>query len=168
MRSYIYLLFIIHLMAVFLYAADSKGKDDKTSGKSNNSKVFKKSKNSKVSKKSKNLSEIDMLSIMELKKLRANLALKEKNISIQEKKLKAKERALNEQINALKDLKKEISSLLTSANEAQEEKITKLVETLSKMSPKSSAAMLNDMSEKVSVETMSRIATEQLAKIMAE
>jgi flagellar motility protein MotE (MotC chaperone) len=108
----------------------------------------------------------DPVVLNEIQKKQQEIEQKQKDLATREAELKARETALNDEIKKLSALRDEISKLDASHRAENEEKIAKVVETLSTMSPKASATMLTNLDDALAVSAISQMDTVKLAKIM--
>lgn len=97
---------------------------------------------------------------------RKELEEKEKKITEQMEQIQAKEKTIADQLKQLEDLKKEISLIESQRDGKSEEKLSKLVEAIEKMSPKKASELLANLDNKLAVESMMRLSSEKLAKVM--
>jgi len=104
--------------------------------------------------------------LSDLKEQKLKLKSKSDELEKRESDLLAKERAIAEQIESLEKLKKEILAAESENLEKNEAKVNKLVETLDKMSPKKSAAVLASLSDSLAVAAMMKLPSARLAKVM--
>ncbi len=104
--------------------------------------------------------------IGDLKKEQENLKNKQNEITEREAELKKRESALEEQLAKLQELRKDVEKINALHSKENEEKISKVVETVEKMSPKNAAKLLASVDERLAVTAMQRINSVTLAKIM--
>ena len=102
----------------------------------------------------------------DLKKRQADLDSKEKELKTRESDIHARETAINEEMKKLDTLRKDISGLKAARRQKNEEQISKLTETIEKMSPKAGAQLLGKVDEDLAVAAMNGLSTDKLAKIM--
>jgi flagellar motility protein MotE (MotC chaperone) len=110
----------------------------------------------------------DSLILKDLAVLKLKLEERSKQLESRENELNAREKMLEEQMKELKRIRDEIERLNSSAKTQDESKISKIVETLEKMSPKAGAAVLSVIDESLAVEVYGRISSDKLAKILAQ
>lgn len=77
------------------------------------------------------------------------------------------EKALKEEIKNLEMLRAEITKNKEQLKKEQQEKISKLVETIESMNPKSGAQLLSSLDENLAITVMFQVSTQKLAKIMS-
>lgn len=102
----------------------------------------------------------------DLKRLRADLDKKQEELKKREEEIAAKERALNEEIGKLEGMRKDLMKLSDQKEEAANERVAKLVETVEKMSPKAASKLIEDLDEQLAVSTMKQMSSDRLAKVM--
>jgi len=123
--------------------------------------------NSETSKSNKNLEcLVDRSALDDINLKQEKLKKKESDLIKLENELNAREESLNARFNDLNALKNKISKIEVLNNSKKDERISKLVSTMEKMSPKASSKMLEKLYDELAVESMSRISTEKLAKIL--
>ena len=105
--------------------------------------------------------------VQDLEKRERDLAAKDKELKNRELDLKNRETAINEELRKLDQLRKDIQGLKAQRRQKNEEQVTKLIETIEKMSPKSAAPLLAKVDEDLAVATMQGLSTEKLSKIMS-
>jgi flagellar motility protein MotE (MotC chaperone) len=108
----------------------------------------------------------DPIVLDEIKKKREEIDVKWKELAAREAELKARETAINEELKKLQETRDDISKLEDSQRKGNEEKISKVVETLENMSPKASAQMLSTLDDGLAVAAISQMSTPKLAKVM--
>ncbi len=104
--------------------------------------------------------------INDLKKEQENLKTKQNELAEREAEMAKREAAVEEQVQKLQELRKDVEKINAIHSKDNEEKITKVVETVEKMSPKNAAKLLASIDERLAVTAMQRINTPTLAKIM--
>lgn len=102
----------------------------------------------------------------ELSKKRQELDARQKDLQSKEAELKAREAALDDEFKRLQQTRDEIAKLDENHRQINQEKVSKVVETLSTMSPKASAQMLTTLDDALAVAAISQMDTIKLAKIM--
>jgi flagellar motility protein MotE (MotC chaperone) len=105
--------------------------------------------------------------IQDAQEIKRELAKKEQEIKRREDELAQKEQALQEELKSLEVVRDEIKQAQSIGTAKNEEKISKLVETLESMSPKSAASIVGTVDERLAVEAMSRLTSPKLGKILA-
>jgi flagellar motility protein MotE (MotC chaperone) len=108
----------------------------------------------------------DPVVLDELNKKRLEMEARQKDLQSKEAELKARETAINDELKKLQDMRDEIAKLDDSHRQANQEKVGKVVETLSSMSPKASAQFLTTLDDALAVAAISQMDTVKLAKIM--
>lgn len=108
----------------------------------------------------------DASAIEDMKHRKEDLDVRLKALESREAELKARERALTEELSKLQAVRDEISAVEGAKKKENEEKLSKLVETLETMSPKSASQMIVALDEKLAVTAMERMSTAKLAKVM--
>jgi flagellar motility protein MotE (MotC chaperone) len=108
----------------------------------------------------------DPIVLDEIKKKREEIDLKWKELAARDAELKARETAINEELKKLQETRDDIAKLEDSQRKGNEEKISKVVETLENMSPKASAQMLSTLDDGLAVAAISQMSTPKLAKVM--
>jgi len=106
--------------------------------------------------------------IDDLKKRREEIDSAKKELASKESELKAREQALNEELKKLELARDEISQIDASRKKENEERVSKLVETIQSMSPKAGALLLAELDESLAVSAIYRMDTPKLAKIMSK
>ena len=94
------------------------------------------------------------------------LKKKEEDFQKREEALVVQEKSVKEQIARLEELRKEIEKLEGNQSSKSEEKVSKLIETFEKMSPKGAAKILDTVNDELALTALSRISTDRLAKIL--
>lgn len=105
--------------------------------------------------------------INELKAKQKQLDDREKELGKQTEELKTKEQILLEEFGKLTKLREEVQSLQLANKKMSEESILRMVDTVEKMSPKAAAQLLTKVNEPLAVETIARISTVKLAKVLS-
>ena len=108
----------------------------------------------------------DPVVLEELSKKRQEMEARQKDIQSKEAELKARETAINDELKKLQDMRDEIAKLDQTHRQGNQDKVTKVVETLSSMSPKASAQFLTTLDDALAVAAISQMDTSKLAKIM--
>jgi flagellar motility protein MotE (MotC chaperone) len=109
---------------------------------------------------------IDPIVLDEIKKKREEIDLKWKELAARDAELKARETAINEELKKLQETRDDIAKIEDSQRKGNEDKISKVVETLENMSPKASAQMLSTLDDGLAVAAISQMSTPKLAKVM--
>jgi flagellar motility protein MotE (MotC chaperone) len=105
--------------------------------------------------------------VEDLKKRGQELDGKEKALKTKELELTSRESAISEELKKLDQIRKEISNIKAQRRQKNEEQVTKLIETIERMSPKTAAPLLSRVDEDLAVAAMQGLSTDRLAKIMA-
>ncbi len=92
---------------------------------------------------------------------------KEEALAEKEKELAAQQLAIKEEMNKLEARQGEIQSLKAKELAANEEKVSKLIETLETMSPKAAAGVLGGVDEELAVTALSRLTSVKAGKILS-
>ena len=108
----------------------------------------------------------DPVVLEELNKKRQEMEARQKDIQSKEAELKARETAINDELKKLQDMRDEIAKLDQTHRQANQDRVAKVVETLSSMSPKASAQFLTTLDDALAVAAISQMDTPKLAKIM--
>lgn len=109
----------------------------------------------------------DEESVKDFQDMKRELAKKDQELKHREEEIAAKERALEAELKKLDAVQDEIKQARGIGDAKSEEKVTKLVETLETMNPKSAAAIVGTIDERLAVEAMSRLSSVKLGKILA-
>jgi len=109
----------------------------------------------------------DEASIADVQELKKDLAKRDADLKRREDEISAKEAAVAEELKKLDSVRDEIKSAHSLGDAKGEEKIGKLVETFETMSPKSAAAIVASVDERLAVEAMGRLSSAKLGKILA-
>ena len=104
--------------------------------------------------------------VLELTKRKQSLDAKSRELEEKEKDLKALEAAVNEQMKKLDELRDQLSKQTEAQKKEQAEKISRIVETIEGMSPKTSAQMLAGIEDRLAVEVLGKLSTVRLPKIL--
>ncbi len=121
----------------------------------------------KVNKNKESISCLNDSSVLEdIKQARSEIDRKNKEFLDRELDLKKRERSVDEEMKKLEGLREEISKIQEKRKSEIEEKVNKLVETFLTMNPKAAAKILGSLDNGLAVETISRLDTKRLAKIM--
>jgi flagellar motility protein MotE (MotC chaperone) len=102
----------------------------------------------------------------DLSKQRTNLEAREKELANRENELRSMEQGIREELKKLTLAREEIVKLNELRKKENQEKVTKIVETVESMSPKAAAALFGTLDDALAVTAMERISTAKLAKIM--
>ena len=108
----------------------------------------------------------DQSVIEDLNKRQAIIEEKEKELAKKESEFQARERAITAEIDQLKQVRDEINAVNVAIQKRNEAKLAKLIETVERMSPKAAAKLLSSVDDTLAVETMLKLSTDRLAKIM--
>ncbi len=109
----------------------------------------------------------DEASIADVQELKKDLAKRDADLKKREDEISAKESAVAEELKKLDLMRDEIKQAQNLGDSKSEEKIGKLVETFESMSPKSAAAIVAQVDERLAVEAMARLSSVKLGKILA-
>jgi flagellar motility protein MotE (MotC chaperone) len=109
---------------------------------------------------------VDSSILEDVKKRREELDIRQKDFIAKEAELDAREKALNESLKKLEAIREEIARAEEISKKDNEEKVSKLVETVQTMSPKAAAQLLSNIDEPLAVATMARMDVSKLAKVM--
>lgn len=104
--------------------------------------------------------------IEDMRKRRDEIELRAKELSARESELTAREKALEDELKKIQLVRDDIAKIEEVARKQNEEKVSKIVETIEAMSPKSAAKMIAELDERLAVSTIERLSTPRLAKIM--
>lgn len=110
----------------------------------------------------------DEVAIGDLRRQREEIEALKKDLAAKEAELAARETALNEEIKKLEELRDDIGKIDQSRKKDNEERVSKLIETLEGMSPKAAAAMLSTMEEALAVQAIYRMDTAKVAKVLGK
>lgn len=103
---------------------------------------------------------------VDLRQKRDELKKKEKTLMDREAELATREKVIQERLKQLDDMQKDLKKMKDVQDSKNEERVSKLVETLEKMSPKKSSEILSNVDDKLALQAMNRISTDKFAKIM--
>jgi flagellar motility protein MotE (MotC chaperone) len=109
----------------------------------------------------------DEASIADVQELKRDLAKRDAELKKREDEISAKESAVAEELKKLDQMRDEIKLAQNLGDSKSEEKVGKLVETFESMSPKSAAAIVSSVDERLAVEAMARLSSAKLGKILA-
>jgi flagellar motility protein MotE (MotC chaperone) len=109
---------------------------------------------------------VNELAIEDLKKSKAQIEVKEKEIAAKESEIKVKEEALKEELKKLEKIREEIDHLKTAKKKEEDQKVSRLTETVLTMSPRAASKMFVNMDEKLAVDVMLKMDTDKLAKVL--
>lgn len=109
---------------------------------------------------------VDKEAVADLKKRRDALEELEKKLNAREEDLRAKETAIEERIAEMEKMREELEGARGNKKKLYEERVAKLVEAIEKMSPKAASGLISTLDDKLAVDTMSKLSTQRLAKIM--
>ncbi len=104
--------------------------------------------------------------VNDLKREQDKLRAKQTELTDREAEIAKREAAVEEQVQKLQELRKDVEKINAIQSKENEEKITKVVETVEKMSPKTAAKLLGSIDERLAVTAMQKINATTLAKIM--
>lgn len=104
----------------------------------------------------------------DLRRKELELKQKEEALGKLEADLKLREEAVNGELQKLRELRKEITTVQEEKDKKESQKIEKLVEIFEKMSPRQAALVLAEVEEKLVVEAFERVDSERVAKIMGK
>lgn len=155
--------FLILGAALSVYAADHAEKKEmapKHDEHSSKEKIQK-----KVSSTSKGCLS-DEVVILELKERERKIEEVRSSLEKEKMELETAKKVLEEERKKLEEIRIQISKKRLENKIQDEEKVSRLVETFEKMSPKGSSKILSKVDEDLAVAAMSRISTARLAKIM--
>jgi flagellar motility protein MotE (MotC chaperone) len=102
----------------------------------------------------------------EIRAQRESLAKAQKELASKEQELKEREKAMADELKKVQAIRDDINKTDELRKKENEEKVAKVIETLSTMSPKASAKMLAELDNALAVEVVSKMDTDKLAKIM--
>jgi flagellar motility protein MotE (MotC chaperone) len=108
----------------------------------------------------------DESAMADIQRRKELIEAKEKEVAARLSEVEAKEKALLEQLKKVEAARDEIKQVETLRSKEQGAKVGKVVETFETMTPKSVSSMLASMDEGLAVETMNRMTTPKLAKVM--
>lgn len=111
---------------------------------------------------------VDAESAQAIERQRAEWEKRSQELEAKERELMAREKALEEEITKVSEIRDQIKVQAQSRTEEEEEKLTKLIETLEQMSPKAAAELMVGLDEALAVTAVYRMDTVKLAKIMAK
>lgn len=109
----------------------------------------------------------DPIVLDELKKRREALETREKELEKREVELTSKSKAIEEELSKMQGIRDEITQIDQSRAKENEERVSKLIETLQMMSPKPAAKLVSTLDEGLAVATLSRMDNAKLAKLLA-
>lgn len=102
----------------------------------------------------------------ELRAQRESLGKAQKELAVKEQELKEREKAMAEELKKVQAIRDEINKTDELRKKQNEEKVAKVIETMSTMSPKASAKVLAELDNALAVEVLIKMDTAKLAKIM--
>ncbi len=105
--------------------------------------------------------------IRDLENREKKIKQKEEALVEKEKELAAQQVAIKEEMNKLEIRQGEIQSARSKELAANEEKVSKLIETLESMSPKAAAGVLGGVDEELAVVALSRLTSVKGGKILS-
>ena len=147
--------------------AEAPKMDSKTAESSSTSEVVEAPKNTKPLFKMKGPVIADESAISDIQRIRQELNEKQKELEKKEAELAAKEKALQEEILKIDELRAEIGKTSGASAQAENEKLTKLVETFETMSPKSAAQVVAHLDEKLATKALAQLSSIKLGKILS-
>lgn len=109
----------------------------------------------------------DPIVLDELKRRREVLETREKEMEKREAELLAKSKAIEEELSKMQGIRDEIAQIDLSRAKENEERVSKLIETLQMMSPKPASKLVATLDEGLAVATLSRMDNAKLAKLLA-
>lgn len=109
----------------------------------------------------------DRDALRELSKRKQELDKREATLKKTEEDLSAQRTALADEIKKLDEIRKQTEAIEFRLNADQEERLSKLVETLEIMSPKAGSQVLAKIEDDLAVQAMKRLSTTKLSKLMA-
>ena len=111
---------------------------------------------------------VDEAAISDLKKAKQDILARQNQISLKEAELVVKEKALSEQLQKLEALRIIVNRIQENQKPTVDaEKVSKLVETLLSMNPKSASKLLSALEDELAVSVMAQMETQRLSKIMS-
>ena len=105
--------------------------------------------------------------IKDLESREKKIKQKEEALAEKEKELAAQQVAIKEEMNKLELRQGEIQSTKAKELASNEEKVSKLIETLETMSPKSAANVIGGVDEELAVMALSRLTSVKAGKILS-
>ncbi len=105
--------------------------------------------------------------IKDLENREKKIKQKEESLAEKEKELAAQQVAIKEEMNKLELRQGEIQSTKAKELASNEEKVSKLIETLETMSPKSAANVIGGVDEELAVMALSRLTSVKAGKILS-
>ena len=105
--------------------------------------------------------------IRDLEAREKKIKQKEEGLAEKEKELAAQQVAIKEEMNKLELRQGEIQNIKAKELAANEEKVSKLIETLETMSPKAAAGVLGGVDEELAVTALSRLTSVKAGKILS-
>lgn len=105
--------------------------------------------------------------IRDLEDREKKIKQKEEALTEKEKELAAQQLAIKEEMNKLEARQGEIQNTKAKELAANEEKVSKLIETLETMSPKAAAGVLGGVDEELAVTALSRLTSVKAGKILS-
>ena len=105
--------------------------------------------------------------IQDLEAREKKLKEREDSLGEKEKAMAAQESAIKEELAKLESARNEIQGVHAKALADREEKVSKLMETLESMSPKSAAAVINGVDDELAVTALSRLTSVKAGKVLA-
>ena len=103
----------------------------------------------------------------DIQRQREALETRKKELDVLDAELKGRAAAVDEQVKRLDQLREELNKTTASKLVENAEKVSRLVETFEKMSPKSAAPLIAGLEENLAVAVIAQISTDKLAKIMS-
>jgi flagellar motility protein MotE (MotC chaperone) len=108
----------------------------------------------------------DPIVLDEIKKKHEEIDRKWKELTAHEAEIKAREVAVDDELKKLQQTRDEIAKLDDAHTATNQEKITRIVETLEGMNPKAASQMLSNLNDALAVQAMSQMSTQKLSKVM--
>lgn len=109
---------------------------------------------------------VSAAAIEDLQKSREELNLKQKDLVAKDAELSLREKSISEEMKKLEMIRDGIEQVQGAKKKEQEEKVSKLMETVLSMNPKSAAKLLDTVNDDLAVRVISQMDTPKLAKIM--
>lgn len=104
--------------------------------------------------------------VEEMRKRREELDLREKALSQKEGEITARAKAMEEELKRMEAVRDDMAKIDLSRKKENEERIAKLVETISLMSPKAASQLVSSLEEGLAVSTLSKMDNQKLAKVL--
>ncbi len=110
---------------------------------------------------------VDETALQDLVRQKASLKEQQAVLNKKEEDLKQREIAIQEEIKKIEELRKQVKAASELFEAKNEERISKMVETLEKMSPKAAAVILAQTEDALSVPAATRLSAPILAKVLS-